>query len=192
MDLLDYQKREIVYTHFEDDPINIKIETDIPLSGVDLAQYKKKVEAFLQSHQNDLCINKLKFNKPLTHTDIEQLEKILFENSDIGSKEKLHSLQGDLGLGEFIRSIIGLEQTEVEKVFAAYLDSNSFNANQIRFIGKIINYLKINGTMLDIGTLYEAPFTDISSEGIDGVFSSKDADNIIYLINSINQNAKIN
>ena len=46
--------------------------------------------------------------------------------------------------------------------------------------------------MLDIGTLYEAPFTDISSEGIDGIFSSKDADNIIYLINSINQNAKIN
>ncbi len=191
MDLLDYLKREIVYTHFEDDLINIKIETNIPLSGVDLAQYRKKVEAFLQSHQNDLCINKLKFNKPLTQTDIEQLEKILFENSDIGSKEKLHSLQGDLGLGEFIRSIIGLEQTEVEKVFSTYLDANSFNSNQIRFIGKIINYLKINGTMLDFGTLYEAPFTDISSEGIDGVFSSNDADNIIYLIKSINQNAKI-
>ena len=50
-------------------------------SGVNVAQYKKKVEAFLQAHVNDICINKLKFNKPLTPLDIEQLEKILFENS---------------------------------------------------------------------------------------------------------------
>ena len=45
--------------------------------------------------------------------------------------------------------------------------------------------------MLDIGTLYESPFTDLSADGIDGVFSTKDADNIIYLIKTINQNAKI-
>lgn len=191
MDLIDNEKKEIVYTNFEDDTINIKIETNTPLAGVDLAQYKKKVEAFFESHLNDLCINKLRFNKPLTNIDIEQLKKILFESSDIGSKEKLQSIQGTLGLGEFIRSIIGLEQSEIEKVFSEYLDSNSFNQNQINFIGKIINYLKINGTMSDIGTLYEAPFTDISAEGIDGIFSSKDADKIIYLINSINQNAKI-
>lgn len=98
---------------------------------------------------------------------------------------------GNLGLGEFIRSVIGLDNEEIEKVFAQYLDANNFNANQIRFIDKIISYLKINGTMLDIGTLYEAPFTDINAEGIDGIFSSKDADNIIYLIKEINKNARI-
>ena len=75
-----------------------------------------------------------------------------------------------------------IDKYEIEKVFAQYLDTNNFNANQIRFIDKIISYLRINGTMLDIGTLYESPFTDLSSDGIDGVFSTKDADNIIYLI----------
>lgn len=79
----------------------------------------------------------------------------------------------------------------MKKVFAQYLDANNFNANQIRFIDKIINYLKINGTNVGIGTLYESPFTDISAEGIDGVFSSKDADNIIYLIKGINNNARL-
>ncbi len=194
IDLLDYQKQKIVYTNFEDEiKPNKSTENKTPeIAGVDLIQYRKKVEAFLQEHQNEIAINKLKHNKPLTPLDVEQLEKILKENANIiGTKDKFKSLMGNLGLGEFIRSVIGLDSSEIEKVFAQYLDTNNFNANQIRFIDKIINYLRINGTMLDIGALYEAPFTDLNVEGIDGIFSSKDADNIIYLINEINQNAKI-
>ena len=45
--------------------------------------------------------------------------------------------------------------------------------------------------MLESGTLYESPFTDLCSDGIDGVFSTKDADKIIYLINEINRNARL-
>ena len=194
IELLDNQKREIVYTNFEDEMNEqVNTNTDTPqTAGVDLAQYRKKVEAFLQEHQNEIAINKLKHNKPLTPLDIEQLEKILKENANIiGTEEKFKSLMGNLGLGEFIRSVVGLDNEEVEKVFAQYLDENNFNANQIRFIEKIISYLKKNGTMLDIGTLYETPFTDINAEGIDGIFSSKDADNIIYLIKEINNNARI-
>ena len=194
IDLLDYQKQKIVYTNFEDEiKPNKSTENKTPeIAGVDLIQYRKKVEAFLQEHQNEIAINKLKHNKPLTPLDVEQLEKILKENANIiGTKDKFKSLMGNLGLGEFIRSVIGLDSSEIEKVFAQYLDTNNFNSNQIRFVEKIISYLKINGTMLDIGTLYESPFTDLNVEGIDGIFSSKDADNIIYLINEINQNAKI-
>ena len=194
IDLLDYQKQKIVYTNFEDEiKPNKSTENKTPeIAGVDLIQYRKKVEAFLQEHQNEIAINKLRHNKPLTPLDVEQLEKILKENANIiGTKDKFKSLMGNLGLGEFIRSVIGLDSSEIEKVFAQYLDTNNFNANQIRFIDKIISYLRINGTMLDIGALYEAPFTDLNVEGIDGIFSSKDADNIIYLINEINQNAKI-
>lgn len=195
IDLLDFQKQEIVYTNFEDElnQDGTSIDTDTTqTAGVDLIQYRKKVESFLQEHQNEIAINKLKHNKPLTALDVEQLEKILKENADIvGSEEKFKNLMGNLGLGEFIRSMIGLDNEEIEKVFAQYLDTNNFNVNQIRFIDKIINYLRINGTMLDIGILYESPFTDLSSDGIDGVFSTKDADNIIYLINEINRNARL-
>ena len=195
IDLIDFQKQEIVYTNFEDElnQDGTLIDTDTTqTAGVDLIQYRKKVESFLQEHQNEIAINKLKHNKPLTALDVEQLEKILKENANIvGSEEKFKTLMGDLGLGEFIRSVIGLDNEEIEKVFAQYLDTNNFNANQIRFIDKIISYLRINGTMLDIGTLYESPFTDLCSDGIDGVFSTKDADNIIYLINEINRNARL-
>lgn len=191
VNLIDYAQRDIIYSDFEDelDPIPGTVSVNTA-SGVDIAQYKKKVEAFLQAHVNDICINKLKFNKPLTELDIEQLEKILFENSDIGSREQLQTIQEGKGLGEFIRSIIGVERAEIEKVFSEYLDNNKFNSNQIRFVETIIDYIKCNGTM-DTGKLFEQPFTFINTEGLDGVFAPKDADNIIYLINEINKNARL-
>ena len=191
VNLIDYAQKDIIYSDFEDElepiPGTASVNT---VSGVDIAQYKKKVEAFLQAHVNDICINRLKFNKPLTELDIEQLEKILFENSDIGSREQLQTIQEGKGLGEFIRSIIGVERTEIEKVFSEYLDNNKFNSNQIRFVETIIDYIKCNGTM-DTGKLFEQPFTFINTEGLDGVFAPKDADNIIYLINEINKNARL-
>lgn len=189
--LIDADKKEIVYSDFEDE-LEPKAGGSAVNSanGVDVAQYKKKVKAFLENHVNDICINKLKFNKPLTKTDVEQLEKILFENSDIGSAEKLQTIQEGKGLGEFIRSIIGVDRKEIENVFSQYLDNNKFNANQIRFVETIIDYIKCNGTM-DTGKLFEQPFTDLNAYGIDGVFPTKEADNIIYLINEINQNAKL-
>ncbi len=191
VNLIDYEKRDIIYSNFEDELEATQVVSDInSSSGVNVAQYKKKVEAFLQAHVNDICINKLKFNKPLTPLDIEQLEKILFENSDIGSKEQLQTIQEGKGLGEFIRSIIGVERSEIEKVFGEYLDSNKFNSNQIRFVESIISHIVQNGT-LDVAKLFEQPFTFINTEGIDGVFAPKDADNIIYLINEINKNARL-
>ena len=139
VNLIDYAQRDIIYSDFEDELDPIPGTTSVnAVNGVDVAQYKKKVEAFLQAHVNDICINKLKFNKPLTELDIEQLEKILFENSDIGSREQLQTIQEGKGLGEFIRSIIGVERMEIEKVFSEYLDNNKFNSNQIRFVETII------------------------------------------------------
>ena len=44
---------------------------------------------------------------------------------------------------------------------------------------------------MDLGKLYEQPFTFINPAGIDGVFSEADADNIIQLISEVNNNAKI-
>ena len=123
--------------------------------------------------------------------DVEQLEKILFENSVIGSRENLKFLQKDVGLGEFIRSIIGLDENSIKEVFAEYLDNNKFNSTQIRFIEMIIDYLRKNGTMLNLGVLYEQPFIFINQNGIDGIFKSNDTDKIIELINSINENARM-
>ena len=195
VDVLDYDKQEIVYTDFTDELSSTDttiIDSGVPEADIDRVQYEKKVKAFLKEHENEIAINKLKFNKPLTELDFQQLVKILKENADIvGTEDKFKMLVGDLGLGEFIRKVIGLESSEIEQVFAQYLDANTFNVNQIRFIEQIIAYLKINGTMLNLGSLFESPFIDMNSDSIYGVFSSKDVDNIVSLIKGINENANL-
>jgi hypothetical protein len=42
---------------------------------------------------------------------------------------------------------------------------------------------------MDAGKLYEPPFTDFSSEGIDGVFRDQVTDRIISLPEKIRENA---
>lgn len=63
-----------------------------------------------------------------------------------------------------------------------------FSANQIRFVTNIIDHLTQNGVM-DPGLLYESPYTDTHTEGLDGVFNDADADKLIAIIRSFNASA---
>jgi type I restriction enzyme R subunit len=68
------------------------------------------------------------------------------------------------------------------------LEVKTLTANQIRFIDLIIEYLTQNGVM-DASLLYEPPFTDYSSKGLDGVFQDLEAQGIVSILSSIHQTA---
>ncbi|WP_347710588.1 type I restriction-modification enzyme R subunit C-terminal domain-containing protein [Desertifilum sp. FACHB-1129] len=56
------------------------------------------------AHKDHLTIHKLRFNQPLTTTDLDELERILLD-SGIGTPEHWeHAKQTSQGLGLFIRS----------------------------------------------------------------------------------------
>lgn len=82
--------------------------------------------------------------------------------------KKLMDKQEHLGL--FIRKLIGSDQQAAKRAFRDYLESKTLTANQIRFI----DYLTKNGVM-EPSLLYEAPFTDYSTRGLDGIFADSDA-----------------
>jgi type I restriction enzyme R subunit len=52
----------------------------------------------------------------------------------------------------------------------------------------IIDRLTAAGVM-DLGSLYEPPFTSIHHEGLDGAFEDGDADAIVSLLGEINRRA---
>lgn len=182
--------QEIVYTNFED---SIAMSVSVNISSYEgesgFKQYRLKVERFLNEHLNHMCIHKLRNNIPITTTDIEDLENILFSSQEIESKDKFERIYGHQEqLGVFIRKLVGLDREAAKTSFAKYLSGTKFNGNQIRFIDQIINYLTQNGT-LNPRQLYESPFTDLNIEGLDGIFNDDEADNIINTINLINKNA---
>lgn len=187
---IDKRQKKIVYTDFEDELGQVR---EVNFSGVgttvDLVQYRKKVMHFLREHEDHIAIHKLKRNVPITQSDIAELERILFESGEVGTREDFERSYGKQEqLGLFIRKLIGLDREAAKVAFGEFLARNNLTANQIRFIDQIIDYLTQNGVM-DPGQLYESPFTDYSPEGLDGVFNNDDADGIISILESVRQNA---
>ena len=149
---------------------------------------KKKVEAYVRANESHIAIYKLKRNEPLTEKDLEELELMLFSAEEIESRERFEEVYGNnMSLKLFIRKIVGLDRNAAKAVFAKYLEGSNFSGNQIRFVENIIDHLTQNGIM-NPGLLYESPFSDIHDEGLDGVFNDDDADSLVSLISSFNNN----
>ena len=184
--------RKIVVTDFEDQ-LSTSVEVSLPnlSAAIDRSQYKRKFLQFLNDHQDHLALKKVKYNEPLTTTDLKELERVLFESGEIGDREvfmKCYGNQEDLGV--FIRKLVGLDREAAKRAFDRYLDSTAFNSRQIQFINQIIDYLTQNGVM-DPRMLFEHPFTNINSEGPSGLFTEEDATKIVKIIRSINVNAAV-
>jgi type I restriction enzyme R subunit len=81
-----------------------------------------------------------------------------------------------------IREIIGLNATAVEEHFKQFLHQHpKLTAQQVQFMNLLKNYIAQYGS-IKVDKLYEAPFTSISHEGIDGVFSTNDADELLGVL----------
>lgn len=184
---IDPKQQSIVYTDFQDELGEI-VETDVPIkqTGFSPYQYRKKVETYIRENENHIAIAKLKRNVPLTDADLASLEELLFNAEAIESRERFFAVYGkNLSLKLFIRQLVGLDRNAAKQAFAQYLQGSTFNATQIRFVNTIIDHLTQNGVM-DEGLLYAKPFTDLHYEGLDGVFESDDADQIISIVRSFN------
>jgi type I restriction enzyme R subunit len=188
---LDKESRVNVVTTFEDklDHGGITPHDLIPAYGK-LQSYKDRVESYVRTHSDHLVIQKLKTNKPITETEINTLENIFFDGATVGTKQDYIDTYGDKPLGEFIRSIVGLDANAAQGVFAEFIQSGSLHADQMTFISTIITYLTKNG-MIDKRMLFESPFTNIHDQGLLGVFDEAEATKVIKLIDQVNGNALV-
>jgi len=186
---LDSENTPIYFTIFEDEFLGKVKEHQIVYGFNDLDAYKRKVEQYLKEQSNNLTIHKLRNNVPITKTELKELEHMLFEQGSIGTKEEFTKVYGVQPLGKFIRSILGVDIDAAKLAFAGILTNQTLNAQQIRFINEIINYLNVKG-IIEPSKLFESPFTDINSNGVSGLFDDNIATNIISLIETINHNAE--
>ncbi len=185
---IDPTQRQIIYTDFEDE-LSSPDEIVYGPSATGLTRYKTKVLHFLKNEENNIVLQKLKRNKQITPSDIRELERILFESGELGTREDFEQAFGKQEkLGLFIRSLIGLDRHEAKLVFADFLDGQRYNSNQIEFVNLIIDYVTKNGAM-DPAMLYESPYTDYNPNGVNGVFSDGEAGKIVELLDEIRLNA---
>ncbi|MDP3978786.1 MAG: DEAD/DEAH box helicase family protein [Pseudomonas sp.] len=158
-------------------------------TGINLAQYKKKVEAYIRANENHVAIAKLKYNRALTPSDLSELEQFVYESEPVQSRSRFEECYGsDKPLTLLIRSLVGLDRNAAKEAFGQFLDDNRYSSQQIRFVEMIIERLTRQGVM-EAGQLYEPPFTALHHEGLDGTFGDADADAIVATITAINRSA---
>ena len=184
--LIEKTAGNVVYTMFDDEigeSVVVPTLSNGMSGAIDVERYKRKVEQFILKNQNHLTIGKLKMGKPLTESDLNELERLVFESQEVGSKEEFIKYLGkEKSLVSFIRSLVGLDAQAVQTAFSKFLQDSRYNETQIRFIRLIIEHLTKNGS-LKAEQLYEPPFNGIHYEGVDGVFPNmQDADAIFEIL----------
>jgi type I restriction enzyme, R subunit len=149
-----------------------------------------KARQFLKANENHATIQKLKFNERLTRTDIQELEKMLLD-AGTGTTEDLNrAKQESYRLGLFLRLLVGLDREAAKRSLDGFLLGKTPTANQIEFINLMIDHLTQRGWM-EPSSLYESPFTDISPRGVEGVFASKEIEQLIAVLASVRQHAEM-
>jgi type I restriction enzyme R subunit len=181
--LIEYKKRILVYSDFED---TTGAMFDIAVAGIsvgtDMDAFRRKARLFLKPHENHIAVLKLKRNEPLTPTDLNELERI-FLGAGVDEAAMI-ALQADGGLPRFVRGLIGLDREAAKRAFTEFLDGQRLGANQLEFLNLVIDHLTERGVM-DPRLLYEAPFTDFDRNGVEGVFKQADVVRLVQILREI-------
>ena len=187
--LIEKEQRKPIYTNFEDE-MGDEVEIELPgfAAPDSYERFLAKARHFLKEHEDHLTIHKLRTNEPLTPTDLSELERILAE-SGIGTTGDVEKAKAECnGLGLFVRSLVGMDREAAKNALGSFLAGGKLRANQIQFLDEIVNHLTEHGCM-EPDRLYESPYTDFNPMGVDGVFDSKQVEELISILEEVKQRA---
>lgn len=188
--LIEKKRRKVVYMNFEDTLGEI-VEGELKgavTGSLNLSRYREKARMYLQGFLDHMTIHRLRRGLPLTQTDLNELQRMLIE-SGAGSPEELEAatIQAD-GLGLFVRSLVGMDRQAALDSLADFVGDKTLNANQLHFIDMIVQQLTENG-VVDIGALYESPYSDAAPAGPESLFPESDVDLLAEALNRVRMSA---
>jgi len=179
-----------VFTNFEDEIGEEAGEYNLVKSDPNLKDYRRRVQRFIHEHQDHVTIRRLKNNEPVSKTDIAALEDILFSEDGPIPREEYEHIFGERPLGILVRSVVGLSRNAAKTAFSEFLAEAPLHPDQMAFLDEVVEYLVKNGTM-EPKIMFEAPFTNINTLGVAGIFDEDKSKKVIELIRHVNDNAGV-
>lgn len=174
---------------FDIDDAEFSAETYIPrLEGLDLVEYKRRVESVLREHfaEND-TLQRIRAGKAVGDQELEELARLVLQIDDKANVRHLagHNPETRRSLLTVFRGLVGLDAVAVEQAFTAFVHKHPrLSVQQLRFLQVLQNYIAQNGG-IEIERLYEPPFTTIHAESVDGVFTNPtDVDELLAVVSA--------
>ena len=149
-------------------------ETYFPrLEGLDLVEYKRRVESVLRDHfAEHATLLSIRAGKRVRDEELEELARLVLQIDDRANVKYLagHDPETRRSLLTVFRGLVGLDAEAVEQAFTGFVHKHPrLSAQQLRFLQVLQNYIAQNGG-IELERLYEPPFTTLHAESVDGVF----------------------
>ena len=146
------------------------------LKAVDMRAYHQIVEAELKKHfDTNPTLKKIRAGEPVSEADLNALVSLILTQSPNASRDVLAEFFSATAepLQFAIRSIIGMDASAIQAKFAEFARKHpTLSAKQTRFLALLQNHIARFGS-ITIEKLYEAPFTVVDADGLDGVFEDE-------------------
>ena len=157
----------------------------VKLDDLDKAALRSRLrEALDNIFEENETLQKIKAGEPVTEQDLRVLTSlVLTQEPDLDLNDLLDYYPETAGhLDLAIRRIIGLDAQAVRSTFEQFVRKHpALNSMQIQFLDMLQNYIAKYGA-IELDKLYDQPFTSISSDGVDGVFSDSEIDDLIAIL----------
>ena len=164
----------------------IVAERKVVIAGADEAMlYRRRLKSILDEMLNaNPILQKIYQGLPIATVELDSLTSTILTAHPGVSIQVLNEFYGRTAdqLHITIRELIGLNPQAVEAHFTDFLHQHpTLTAKQVQFMNLLKNFIAQHGT-ITANTLYEAPFTHLSHEGIDGVFGTADIDTLFAVL----------
>ncbi len=174
---------------FDIDDADFSVRTYIPrLEGLDLVEYRRRVESVLREHfaQNPI-LQRIRAGQTVAEQELEELARLVLQVDDKANVKHLagHDPETRRSLLTVFRGLVGLEAAAVEEAFTTFVHAHPrLSSQQLRFLQVLQNYIARNGG-IEVERLYEPPFTTIHAESVDGVFTDPgDVDQLLAIVST--------
>jgi len=146
---------------------------------VDYEIYRREVEATLTPlFTTNPILKKIRAGEAITEQELNDLNAMVHTNNSGVDLTLLKEFFPDsaVGIDQLLRAIIGLDRDAIEAQFSHFLQQHHIHLNSLqqRFISLLKSEICRSGSMT-VERLYEAPFSQLHQDGIDGLFKDEQA-----------------
>jgi type I restriction enzyme R subunit len=164
----------------KEDPAEYKtddVKTNI--RTVDYEIYRREVEATLTPlFATNPTLKKIRAGEAITEQELKDLNAMVHTNNSRVDLNLLTEFFPDsaVGIDQLLRAIIGLDRDAIEAQFSEFIQQHHIHLNSLqqRFISLLKSEICRSGSMT-VERLYEAPFSQLHQDGIDGLFKDEQA-----------------